>query len=157
MALSKDHHEVKMLIHDWSHHILVYQNPGLAQKILTEQIKAIDRLASGKASTNQIMSDFLLNSGLYDEGLKSLGLEAKRLAPKVGDLKSLADGYSGISPKTLLRAINPSINFSTMSDDKKVCLLLVSVGIPSVGVPFITNVLLKVHNHRRQNEIRSRH
>ena len=70
--------EVKMLLFDWSTDPLVFENPALAEKIASEQLRAIDRiLNTPEPNVNDIVSDFLVDSGLYAEVMKSLGVRAK--------------------------------------------------------------------------------
>jgi hypothetical protein len=67
--------ELKMLVFDWSNDPLFWKNPKLLEKIRRQQLRAIDRVEKGKGDMNEIMSDFLINSGLYAETLKSVGVK----------------------------------------------------------------------------------
>jgi hypothetical protein len=69
--------EVKMLLFDWSNDPLVFENPALTEKIIAEQLRALDRiLTTPEPNVNDIMSDFLVDSGLYAEVMRSLGVRA---------------------------------------------------------------------------------
>jgi hypothetical protein len=70
--------EVKMVLFDWSSDPLVFENPALAEKIIAEQLRAIDRiLTTPEPNVNDIISDFLVDSGLYAEVMRSLGVRAQ--------------------------------------------------------------------------------
>jgi len=80
ISFMDDHQALKMLFHDWSNNPLFFENKKAQEKILKWQLKAIDNMVSIKPSKNElmkipsIMSDFLIESGLYDEVMKTLGM-----------------------------------------------------------------------------------
>ncbi|MEK6704467.1 MAG: hypothetical protein AABZ06_01635 [Bdellovibrionota bacterium] len=71
---SEDHQELKMLVFDWLNDPIIFNNPELKAKIISEQSKAIDLLLKGN-DINDLVSDFLVESGLYGQVLKSVGVD----------------------------------------------------------------------------------
>lgn len=70
------HTELKMLIYNWSEDPLLSKHPQLKRRVRAAQIAAIKKLKGQTAkSVNEIMRPFLLESGLYERVLNSLGLE----------------------------------------------------------------------------------
>ncbi len=69
----EENRELKMLLHDWSNDPLLFQNKKLIDQIREKQIQALSRLNAGRDSQQKIVSDFLIQSGLYGIFTRSLG------------------------------------------------------------------------------------
>ncbi len=74
----KYHEEVKMLAFDWSKDPFFFNKPALVKKIEYEQARAIQRLQQSHVDPSDVMGDFLLNSGLYESVLRSVGVKLER-------------------------------------------------------------------------------
>jgi|CXWL01.1.fsa_nt_gi hypothetical protein len=66
------HTELKMLMHDWSKDPLTFQDEAFQRKIADQQLRALARYRKGE-SVNALISDFLLDSGLYAAVSRSIG------------------------------------------------------------------------------------
>jgi hypothetical protein len=86
-SLVRDHLELKMLLFDWRQDPVVFLDPALATQVAAHQEKAVIRLIDLDASlseiasrdaVNAIMRDFLVDSGLYEAQLGSVGLRVTR-------------------------------------------------------------------------------
>ena len=67
----------KMLIFNWLNHPSVYKNPELATRIKKSQIKALKKMMRSTAldyESHDIMMTFLIESGLFETALESIGL-----------------------------------------------------------------------------------
>ena len=74
-AWSSNAYEYKMLIHNWSHDPLWLNAPdSVTQKIIEQQVIALKRLRKGERR-KIVMKDFLLNSGLYEKMMESVGVQ----------------------------------------------------------------------------------
>ncbi len=83
MEQSERHAELKMLVHDWSNDPLVFEDGAFQKRIIAQQARALRRFRSLRAPSrrpeakydpiNVIVSDFLVDSGLYDAVWRSIG------------------------------------------------------------------------------------
>ncbi|MEK6705391.1 MAG: hypothetical protein AABZ06_06340 [Bdellovibrionota bacterium] len=81
----ENHTELKMLIHDWSKDPLFFNDPVIQKMIAIEQNRALTRLNETDPKItdldthiNTIMRDFLLDSGIYEKVLRSLGVKLEK-------------------------------------------------------------------------------
>lgn len=63
--------ELKMVLHDWSHDPLFFNQPDRIHQIRNEQIQALTALKEG-ISEQTVIREFLEKSGLYESVLRSL-------------------------------------------------------------------------------------
>jgi hypothetical protein len=68
---AKEYEEIKMLFYDWSGDFLVFDRPELASRIRKSQLKALGELRAG-GRVEEVMQNFLRDSGLYERTLGSL-------------------------------------------------------------------------------------
>jgi hypothetical protein len=73
--ITAEHQELKMLIHDWSADPFLYQEKVFLDHIQKKQIQAWQQLLKGEP-INQVMKNFLVDSGLYAFYVASLGIPA---------------------------------------------------------------------------------
>lgn len=69
----EENRELKMLLHNWSNDPLLFNKPKLLKHIRRKQEEALERLNEGKTSHQRIVSDFLIQSGIYGIFTRSLG------------------------------------------------------------------------------------
>ena len=71
--------ELKMLLHDWSHDTLFFDNPPFQQKILEAQVKAVKKLDAKIPSPLNIVQEFLWESGIAQAVAESMGADLKNV------------------------------------------------------------------------------
>ena len=64
--------ELKMLVHDWSNDPLVFEDETFQKRIIAHQVRALARFQEGE-TINVLVSDFLVDSGLYAAVSNSIG------------------------------------------------------------------------------------
>jgi len=69
----EENRELKMLIHNWSNDPLLFNKPKLLRHIRKKQEEALKKLDIGYISQQQIVSEFLIQSGIYGIFTRSLG------------------------------------------------------------------------------------
>ncbi|MDD5656828.1 MAG: hypothetical protein PHF00_06190 [Elusimicrobia bacterium] len=90
--LALRHAEVKMLVHDWSSDPLFYADSRKQEKILSEQLRALDRIRKGQP-VGAVMKDFVARSGLY----RALRISLRRIGVS-GDVSDARVG--GVAPSS---------------------------------------------------------
>ena len=68
----KGHAELKMLVYNWSNDPLVFEDEAFQKRIVEQQARALGRFQSGEP-VNELVSDFIVDSGLYDAVSRSIG------------------------------------------------------------------------------------
>jgi hypothetical protein len=72
--LTSNHIELGMVVHDWSQDTLLIDHPERLGKIQAEQNIALKKLKAGE-DPSSVMKSFLVQSGIYESVLKSIGLQ----------------------------------------------------------------------------------
>ncbi len=73
--ISKRNQELKMLIHDWSNDPMFFQNPEAQARILQEQKNALKLILENQSPIPDVMKNFMLKSGIFEETAASLGMK----------------------------------------------------------------------------------
>ena len=66
-----------MVLHDWSHDPLFFNQPDRIHQIRNEQIQALSALKEG-ISEQAVIREFLEKSGLYEAVLRSLAPQEQK-------------------------------------------------------------------------------
>ncbi len=76
-ALAEHAGELKMLLFDWSKDPLFFDQPAKLKSIAKLQARGLVRLSRGEAPSS-VMRDFLLDSGIYQDTLLSIGVRVSQ-------------------------------------------------------------------------------